>query len=492
MGLFDGLRGSPQKTETQGDAALAAGDPLQAYRKFREAQRQVGRKDPALADRLQQKAGEAKKAFVHLKIAEARDLLADEVADAATEALTIARDYLEPDQATLAQEIADLLAQAEALQDKPRAGRIMATGAAGGLDPTLSAPGPAPAGDTAGDTVLGGSPVVFVVDEEQAAEDLEESPQADIEVLFEQYAGVLSPEDARRGAELGPAFQTGFVAYQRGDRDSALAALQSAAREHPHEPLVLETLALVLDETGHHAEARAHYQEALAQAPQRPNARLALAAILAGTREDLGPDPQGAFDLLEEGVRVDGANAAQYLLSAAEVALIHQRPAEALARTERAMQAGAEQNPVTWQLHAAALEASGALDEAEEAYTRAVRLGGNSLLPRAHFAEFALRHNRALKAAEETIYQTCLGCQGSLPTADELDYYGFLLSRIQFARGDYKHAIDGLEHLLAKNPPDPLAQTLREMRRAAQEALRARREAGAVEAEDEDQPADAD
>jgi len=105
--------------------------------------------------------------------------------------------------------------------------------------------------------------------------------------------------------------------------------------------------------------------------------------------------------------------------------------------------------------------------------------------PRALFAEFALRTGRGLKAAGEIIFETCIACQATMPSAAELDYYGFLLTRIQHARGQYASALEGAERLLAKGVTPEVRKVLLEVRRSAKEAL-ARKAAGS----DEEAPAD--
>jgi tetratricopeptide (TPR) repeat protein len=306
---------------------------------------------------------------------------------------------------------------------------------------------------------------------------------ADPEVLFEQLAGALDPEDQARAEHLGRSFKLGFLALQRGDATAAREAFEAAAREHPDDPLLLEHLALAYDQGGDTAAAAEHYRRALEQDPARSNSRVALAGILAGSSA-AGGQPDHAVALLEAGATADPPRASYYELAAAEILLTLRRPLDALPRIEKAMREGADNTVAAWQLQGAALEGAGMLVEAEAAHDRAVRLGGAAMQPRAQFAEFALRTGRGLKEAGEIIFETCIACQATMPSAAELDYYGFLLTRIQHARGQHKSALEGAERLLAKGVTPEVRKVLLDVRRSAKEALaRKAADAEAPEAE---------
>jgi tetratricopeptide (TPR) repeat protein len=476
MGLFGG---GIEKIEAKGDAARAKGDDLQAYRHFQDALREAERKLPEAIGRLREKMTGARISFVRRKLEEARGFLEDQVSDAAIEALTIARDYLEADDAELQREVTDLIKKAQATHAAtapPDAATIEAEFEDAETDPdaVLEEEADADASrEPTADAALAAeaSPTVLAGADEFL--DLNDA-DADPEVLFEQLAGALDPDDLERVENLGRPFKVGFVALQRGDVPAAREAFESAAHEHPDDPLLLEHLALAYDQSDRHADAADRYRQALAKDPARWNSRVALAGILAGTSA-AGGHPEDAVALLEEGVTDDPPRAASYQLAAAEVLLTLQRPLDALPRIESAMQAGASVTVAAWQLYGGALEGTGRLEEAEEAFDRAVRLGGTAMQPRAQFAEFALRTGRGLKAAGEIIFETCVACQASMPSAQELDYYGFLLTRIQHARGQHRQALEGAERLLARGVSPDVRRVLLEIRRSAKEAL-ARRE----------------
>jgi len=482
MALFGG---GIEKTEAKGDAARAKGDDLQAYRQFRDALRDAERKLPEAVPRLRQKMDGARVSFVRGKIAEARAFLTDQVSEPAIEALGIAGEYLDAEDAELRGEVAGLLKEARSMQVEasvPDAATVEAEFEEAEADPDAvleEEPADEPSADAAlaaQATPPGSGGAAEFLDLADAG--------ADPEVLFEQLAGALEPGDAERAEALGRSFKLGFVALQRGDAAAAREAFETAAREHPDDPLLLEHLALAHDQSGATALAAEHYQRALELDPARANARVALAGILAGSSA-AGGQPDHAVALLEAGAAADPPRASYYQLAAAEILLTLQRPLDALPRIENAKQAGAENSVAAWQLEGAALEGAGMLPEAEKAYDRAVRLGGAAMQPRALFAEFALRTGRGLKAAGEIIFETCIACQATMPSAAELDYYGFLLTRIQHARGQYASALEGAERLLAKGVTPEVRKVLLEVRRSAKEAL-ARKAAGS----DEEAPAD--
>jgi tetratricopeptide (TPR) repeat protein len=451
MGLFGG--GGFEKTEAKADAVLAKGDALQAFRLYGEALRQAGSKAADAAERLRGKQTRARRDFVSRKIEEARGFVSDEIAEHALEALAIARDYVEEREADLSGEIAELTGRAVALGGEPPSGKIER------IEEEAVAEPEAPEEETV--------PETSAIEAEFL--DLEDA-ETDPELLFEQLAGVLSEKDAERADALGRAFKTGFVAAQRGDAEGARTALEEALRAHPDDPLVLESLALAYDHAGRPVDAAACYRRTLEADPTRWNARIALASVVSGTSA-AGGQPDAAIGLLDEGLQVDSPRAVTYQLAAAEILLTQKRPADAIPRIERAMEAGAREAAGAWQLYGTALEDAGMLEEAEDALVRSVRLAGSSMQPRAQFAEFALRTGRALEEAGEMIFETCINCQATMPSADELDYYGFLLTRLQFARGQHRQALEGADRLLAKGPVPAVREVLLEVRKQAKEAM---------------------
>lgn len=505
MGLFDGILGGFEKLERQGDESLIRGEPFQAYQRFEGALRKVAKKDPAAVERLKGKLSEARCLFVKAKIRESARFLEDEVIEAATESLEIAREHLDASDIALAGEIEQLEARVRRLIEPEdwsettaeKARPPSAAGTPAGTAASVFTGAPAPDSNGLG---------------QPAPQEAEEA--ARLEALFDQLTGSLPPEDQARVGHLGWAFKQGIVAHHLGRTKEALAALQRSLEEHPGEPLVLEYLALALDQLGKTGEARALYAKALENAPGRLNARIALATIMAGIEPPPGlqsfsrwqeaaasapkPAPAGganspagdvggsgtpdnapnradALALLEDGIRIDAARASTYLTSAVEISLTCNRPAAAAGFATRAMEQGADRYPHLWHLYAVAMEMTGSLDEAEEAHNRAVSLGGQTIFFRAEFAEFALRHNRALKDAGEFIFDTCLGCQATRPSPEEMDYYGVLLTRIQKARGELGPALQGIERLLKQDPHPALEAELRRMRREVMAELESRK-----------------
>lgn len=486
MGLLDGLRGDPQKIEIRGDQALSGGEALRALQLYRDAERKFAKRGPEALERLRRKAAAARAAFIRAKLDEARQFLADEVGDAASEALEIAREHLTSDDTAVQREFDQVVSELEGflVQRSPDRADLLeghfeeAGGVSQSAETHSAAAGPGDLPDA---------------DAERSAAGWDETG-GDHTLLFEQLATGLPADDRERGLELGRDFQEGFIAEQRGDTAAALAAFERAAEQHPDEPLVREHLALTLDQAGRTAEAADQYRQALAHKPQRRDARLALAGIIAGVDAAGGAHPavlwlgQGrerpntpesasaadeALELLAEGVRADEERAVHYWMAAADICLARGRATEAQSFAARALEAGSAGDPTVWQIYAVSLEMNGSLDEAEEAFHRAVRLGGASMFYRAEFAEFALRHSRALAEAEELILQTCLGCQASAPSSDQLDIYGILLTRIQFARGEFKSAIEGLDRVIAQGPARPLMQQLLRLRERILKQMRA-------------------
>jgi len=451
MGLFGGK--SPSH-EAKGDALLAS-DPLAAMKLFREAFRKSGYKNPDDAARLKGKIREARQAFLRAKLREAAQFAEDGVYDAAMESLAIARENATPDDEELAREIAG---ETERMAQLEVEARPAARSREERVDPGF---------------VPGAIDEAEPLPEEAPLEEMQAESEGD---EFSFYAGVLSPEDYDHALELGENFQAGFIAYQRGDRQTARAAFEQEAARHPLDGLVHEMLAFLLDQTGEEVRAAEHFREAVRIDPRRKNARLALAQILAGIgrrrEEGSATDPQSALDLLYGGVKLDPDDT-DYSLAVAEVLISEKRATEAKEILEPLLDGELAADPGAWQYYALALEVEGSLDEAEAAHDHLVRLSGQSMAPRGLYAEFALRHNRWLDKAERLIFETCIGCQASAPSEESLDRYGVLLSRIQFARGEYKAALDGVERLLAKGAPQDLAPLLQAMRAEAKKRMAA-------------------
>lgn len=491
------LRGDFDKTERKGDEALSSGDPLRAMQHFRDALRKAERKDAAAAERLREKEQSARVAFLTLKLAEARRFLDDEVIDAAHESLEIAREHLGAKAGAIADEIERLSEEAKKLE-----ARLAPSAPEADLEQLseIGSPGPLPG-------------VLAPIEEEADDAEERETWGSDSAVIFEQLAAGMPENDREHGLLLGTAFHEGFIAGQRGDAAAALSAFRRAEAEHPDDPLVLEHLALTLDQMGQTSEASATYARALKSDPTRRQARLALASIAAGVDAEAvggargaaywlrtaGTAPAGAaFDdaiaLLEDGAQRDPEHAAYYLAAAADVSLAHGRKEQASRYATRALESSND-DPALWHTYAVARELSDDVPEAEKAYDRAARLAGASMFYRAEFAEFALRHNRALEDAEKLIFETCMSCQVAQPM--ELDAYGLLLTRIQYARGEYKQALQGLDRLLAKGAVKPILKELQRLREEIRERLleEARAAEAAREAEefgDDQSPADAE
>lgn len=474
MGLFGKGSQSIEKIEAKADAALAHGEPLEAYRQYREAARKLSVGDAAAA-RLREKAAAAHAAFREQRLREVEAYLADAIPSAALETLEILRDHLEAGGEAFAGRLRALETRAREMMENPATVKVDPER----LDATPHLEGAA----------------VAEPPEEREEPGLEAiDTSIDPHELFEQFSGALPPEDVERARALGSSFQQAFVRSQLGDARSALALLEQASREHPEDALVLEHLAVALDQLGRGAEAEPLFRRSLELDPQRMNARIALASILGSppspaasgrvagagdsavaafslTPQGLPRDLDGALSLLEEGVARDAERAPFYCTAAVDVALKAGRSETALVWARRGMEAGAAQMPDGWITLATALEATGALDEAERAHEAAVRMAGHAILPRARFAEFALRTGHALPKAQEIIFETCMTCQAAAPSPETLAYYGMLLTRIQFARGLYKEARDGARRLLAQDPPRELAEEMKRLVQAATEAL---------------------
>jgi tetratricopeptide (TPR) repeat protein len=451
MGLFGA---KPEAQEAKADQLLPH-DPLAAYKLYQEALRKLFSKDPLAVERLRGKIRDARQGFIRAKLAEAAAYIEDGISDAADESIVIAREHLKPDEPELAREIETMAARVRQAQEP------------------VGAPGPS-------SRLTADSAPVFVAGVPEVDESLAPPGEPDDEgelTAFEMYAGILEPEDIERAEIIGEEFKAGFVAYQQGDRRAAIAAFEKAAASHPHEALVHELLGQVLDQANEEARAADHFAKALALDPHRVNARLALAQMLAGLGRrpgrDTPPDIARAIELLHEGQRIDPSQETHFSLAIVEILIAGGRGAEAVELLEPLLQGDYEREAPVWQLYAAGLEIKGSLDEAEEAYRRLVQLSGNAMGPRGLFAEFALRHNRALAEAERSIFETCIGCQANPPSAETLDRYGVLLSRIQFARGEYRAALDGVERLMNKGAPADLVPILQQLRVEARERLAA-------------------
>jgi len=471
MGILDGLRGGIEKLEQKGDDALTRQRPLEAMRCFADALHKVSTKNPPAADRLQGKLKAARRSFLEAKLTEARGLAGDELFAQALETLEVAGQNLTPDDGDLRQRIAQLDQELrEQLLEREAGAEAapLALAQSATLPPDAVGHGTrAPAGDDEADP---GSEA-FSLDE------------ASGEVAFEQFVGALPEEDRERALHTGREFKLGYVAHQIGDSAAAIAWLERAHAAAPEDGLVLEHLALALDQAGRTEEARESYVKTLALEPERHNARIALASILAGPRTaggiqpfevwrqaaaeaaHNGMDPQPALALLEEGLHRDAQHAGAYVMAAAEVCLATGRAEAAVAHVDRIIGQSGAQGALLWHLRAVGLELGGKIEEAQQAYEKAVRQGGHALFFRAEFAEYALRHQRALEEAEHHIFDTCMSCQATQPGAEELDFYGFLLTRLQHARGELQAALKGIDRLLAKAPPRELDQALRGLRR---------------------------
>ncbi len=467
MGFLDGLFGNPAKIEQQGDQRLAAGQPFEALGQFQQALRKVGEKDPVAKERLGAKVRRARQTFRRMKIEEAGAYLDDDLLEEAADVLGVLKDHADDLTPAETGEIESLQRRLDQRYDELEGRATIATPDAGDADP-------------------GRIGVRSYADPQEGA-------SGELDLSFEQFLGALPVEDQSHAQTLGAAFRRGFVALQTGQPEAALDAFREAAEEHGGDGLVLESLAVAHDLVGQGPEARGFYEQALAADPLRRNARIALAAIHSGVEATQGLQAfgrlrqaierfqqqggRGEFDgavaLLREGIERDADWTVNYLIAAAEIALIHGRPREALAFAEQAQQSGQSGAPSLWHLLATAAELSGDLDRAEDAYDRATRLGGQAMFFRAEFAEFALRHKRALEDAEKIIFETCIGCQATQVSPEELDYYGILLSRIQFARGQYKAAREGVDRLLRKGPPPVLQPVLEQLRAQIQAALQA-------------------
>lgn len=490
MGILDGLRGGFEKLEQRGDAALGQLRPLDAVRFFEDALRKLGSKDPGAAERLVGKLAAARRNFLQDKIAEAQRLAGDELLAEALETLEVADQNLTAGDDALRARIAALEREYRerlAANGAPGEGIELAAADAANLPPDA-------AGQVSAARSVGGE-----LPPDEPAEGNEST-----EVAFEQFLSAMPEEDRERAQRASLEFKRGYVAHQVGDPQEALTAFERARLQAPADALVLEHLALVLDEEGRTDEARVCYERALAVEPQRHTARVALASIVSGVRASggaqpftawqeaiadaaaAGVDPAPGLALLEEGLRSDAARAGAYLLAEVEIYLVAGRPAEALARIEQIGALGVAHPAMLHHLRAVALELSGALEEAQLAYDQGVRLGGHALFFRSEFAEFALRHRVGLAEAEGYIFDTCMTCQVNQPGEEELDYYGYLLTRIQHARGELRAALAGIDRLLAKGPPPILEKSLRTLRSEVAAGIAAQRRAeDELEAEDD-------
>jgi len=453
MGLFGSGKGKHEALEAKADGLLGA-DPLEARRLYREALRKLGGKDAPAVERLRAKAREARARFLESKLAEAERFLEDRICDAAGESLAIARENLEPGEDEWTARVAALEARIREVEQTATVARPIRAGE--GLPVVVP-------------------PEALAADDDGAEAYEVEDPLA----AFEMYAGMLGP-DYEHATALSDEFKIGFVAFQLGDRAAALQAFQSECARHPEDGFLHEVLAQALDQDGREEEAAAHFRRAVEIQPERSNARLALAQLMAGPRGGDAPGGEegtaAALELLADGERLDPGHTLLFRIAKSEILVARRRGAEALATLDPLLQSAYEKEPVLWQLYGAALETQGSLDDAETAYRKFVRLSGQAMAPRAAFAEFALRHGRALDEAEKIIFETCLGCQATRPDEEQLDRYGVILTRIQMARGEYRAALDGAERLLAKGAPSDLVAGLEALRRAARAALSGREE----------------
>ncbi len=484
MGILDALRPNPEKIERKAERAFSEGDAYEAYRLFREAVRAARRRAPDDVERLESRAREARLAFLEGKIEEAQEYEAEGALEAALEALEVAAEHLEGVEGDLPGRIQESLRRLRTELGK------------GGKASTVSQPEPAAGGHEIGEiAALGG----LSLDLPMAAPS-GPSVSSDTDELFLQYSAALALQDQERLEDFGEAFRKGFVALQQGNLRSAKRYLLEAEKEAPEDPAVLEHLGAVLDGLGERSEARKRYEKALKMDPGRGSVRLGLASLVSGgvpiagsntfeqrflaakgTQKALRNPSQrnlvesayrSAIGVLEEGIERDPNLAKQYLMAAAEIALFLARPKAAAAFVHRVVESSGGNDPAVHHTMACALEMAGEVDAAEAAYRAAAKLGGHAIFYRSEFAEFTLRHSRALQEAADLIFETCLGCQATQPTAQELDLYGFLLSRIQFAQGKYKDALEGVERLMAKNPGPALMTRLASLRDAILQKMR--------------------
>ena len=472
MGFLGNVFGNPQKIEHQGDQRLESGQPYEALQRFQQALRKVGPNDPDAAERLGGKIQRAQASFRTMKLEEAARYLEDDLLEEAADVLGVLRDHADELPPAEAGQVAALEQQLERRRDELDGTSTIATPDAADADPGRMGV--------------------------RSYEEPLDPVAAEIDTAFEQMLGALPEDDQPHAQSLGTAFRGGFVALQTGRPQEAIEAFRAATEEHPQDGLVLESLAVAYDQVGRDQEAQDLYHQALAADPMRRNARIALAAIRSGVQATEGlqafarlrqaieafaqrggqGDYEGAIDLLGQGIERDPAFGVNYLIAAVEISLIHRRAQEALGFAERAHESAQSAGgaggaaPSLWHLLGMAAEVAGDLDRAEDAFDKATRLGGQAMFFRAEYAEFALRHRRSLEEAEKIIFETCIGCQAGRVSPEELDYYGILLSRIQYARGEYKPALDGVERLLRKGPPPVLLPALEQLRQEIRQAMK--------------------
>lgn len=412
MALFGGLFGNFEKLEQRGDSALARGEPLGAVNAYRDALIKAEKKDPVAAGRLQSKLSQAQEQFVKIKFSEAAEWIDDKMPDYASEALLIARDNLDHSNQVQSSEL-------QRLETAVR-GLLVADSDATSLEDFARADtAAAPQGiGIAGETVASETEIAEMIEADER-----------LQAEFEQLMGALPEEDHEPAVALGVDFMVGYVAHHNEEREAAITALRKVVAAHGDSALANEMLGVALDLADQSESAKQYFEKAITLDPKRINSRLALASIVA----HLPPSPGvqtfsrwtqiaeaavksaksgalgTALDILRGQGEVDAEQAATYLVTAAEFSLAHGRPDLAIANIDQIIELSGGSQPTLWHFKAVAQECSGQLDEAEETYQKAVTLGHSALFFRAEFAEFALRHNRALDTAEELILKLCMG-----------------------------------------------------------------------------------
>jgi tetratricopeptide (TPR) repeat protein len=412
MALFGGLFGNFEKLEQRGDSALTRSDPLGAVNAYRDALKKAAKKDPIAAGRIESKLTGAREQFVKLKLTEASEWIDEKTPDYAAEALLIARDNLVSSNRLQTAEI-------ERLENAVRRLRGGETDAKSLDDLARPDSATAPAG-------------VGVAGERLAPEDeLEQMSEADerLQAEFEQLIGALPEEDHEPAAALGVDFMIAYVAHHNEEREESIKAFRKVVAAHPKSALANEMLGVALDLVEKDHEASTYFKAALDLDPKRMNSRIALASIIAKLPPSPGVQPfsrwthiaavaakeakkgalEKALNLLRGDGQIGPEAAATIMVTGAEFSLAHGRPDLAVANIDQLITASGGTQPTLWHFKAVASEFAGRLDDAEDAYEKAVELGHSALFFRAEFAEFTLRHSRSLDKAEELILKLCMG-----------------------------------------------------------------------------------
>ncbi len=107
------------------------------------------------------------------------------------------------------------------------------------------------------------------------------------DLAIEVYQKILDAMD-KNSRSAGDVYLRIGEAYRRkGDRKSAIASLQRGKEVQPGNPIILDTLAIVLESDGQMDEARAIYEQAVAVDPNNAVVLNNLAFLLAHTGGDL-------------------------------------------------------------------------------------------------------------------------------------------------------------------------------------------------------------